>query len=189
MASMGVGPTVGPTVGQTVVGLQASGGHSVTLQEGVAGANGASSTTGVLKGYAGALMVGIVPSSPPASNGEKSGSQASSAPLSPSSASSGKCNGLLDYAGALPAVDDRGGGGTACCLPSGCPRSAEKILMGDTRDAVKVVCNSDTCTVGEWMHATCFQQWEQQVRGLLLGFSVNFRNEKFTLLVLVLRLS
>lgn len=34
-------------------------------------------------------------------------------------------------------------------------------------DAVRVLCNNEHCTEGNWMHADCFQEWEQQVLSFL----------------------
>lgn len=52
---------------------------------------------------------------------------------------------------------------SVCCLPSGCPRSRDLIMASDPGEAVRMVCNYDGCTVGRWMHADCFQDWEQHV--------------------------
>jgi len=57
---------------------------------------------------------------------------------------------------------------THCCLPSGCPRFLDDpISLADPGDAVKVVCNNERCREGQWMHAECFQDWEEHILGYL----------------------
>ncbi|XP_034250271.1 headcase protein-like [Thrips palmi] len=56
-----------------------------------------------------------------------------------------------------------------CCAPTECVRvftsnnNGKEALIHDLRDAVRVVCNNDTCTFGEYMHRECFDQFEQSV--------------------------
>ena len=51
-----------------------------------------------------------------------------------------------------------------CCVPSGCGRYAgEPIDPEDPGDAVKVVCSNPACVVAAWMHADCYDDWQQRV--------------------------
>lgn len=51
-----------------------------------------------------------------------------------------------------------------CCVPTLCPfYKQDPINMNDPGDAVKVTCNNEGCLQGSWMHAACFEQWEQHV--------------------------
>uniref|UniRef100_A0A0B7B7T6 Uncharacterized protein n=1 Tax=Arion vulgaris TaxID=1028688 RepID=A0A0B7B7T6_9EUPU len=52
-----------------------------------------------------------------------------------------------------------------CCVPTGC--SDDPIDITNPYDAVKVVCNNDACTEGNWMHKGCFVMWEQSVLSFL----------------------
>lgn len=52
-----------------------------------------------------------------------------------------------------------------CCVPTGC--NDEPIDVTDPYRAVRVVCNNDACTEGNWMHKECFQLWEQSVLSFL----------------------
>ncbi len=55
-----------------------------------------------------------------------------------------------------------------CCLPAGCDRYFEDpVHINDPHDAVKVFCNNENCTVGSWMHGSCFQEWQQHVLSYL----------------------
>ena len=54
-----------------------------------------------------------------------------------------------------------------CCFPGGCSRAEDAILLSDPEDAVRVLCNNDACQAGQWMHHSCFQEWEQGVLGYL----------------------
>lgn len=55
-----------------------------------------------------------------------------------------------------------------CCLPKGCDRyNSDPIREDEPRDAVRVFCNNEHCPEGKWMHADCFQDWEQQVLSYL----------------------
>lgn len=57
---------------------------------------------------------------------------------------------------------------TYCCVPRGCDRFREDhILLDSPGDSVRVICNNDQCTEGNWMHSDCFQEWEQQVLSFL----------------------
>jgi len=53
----------------------------------------------------------------------------------------------------------------ACCVPSGCVRhyAGDTIDPEDPGDAVKVVCSNPSCVVGSWMHADCYEEWQQRV--------------------------
>ena len=51
-----------------------------------------------------------------------------------------------------------------CCVPSGCSRYAGELIdPQDPGDAVKVVCSNTACVVGSWMHADCYEDWQQRV--------------------------
>jgi len=51
-----------------------------------------------------------------------------------------------------------------CCVPSGCSRYAGELIdPQDPGDAIKVICSSPTCVVGSWMHADCYEEWQQRV--------------------------
>ena len=51
-----------------------------------------------------------------------------------------------------------------CCVPSGCSRyDGELIDPQEPGDAVKVVCSNPACVVGSWMHADCYEDWQQRV--------------------------
>lgn len=61
---------------------------------------------------------------------------------------------------------------TRCCAPAECLRIFNNnnngkdpalISLDDLRDAVRVLCNNDTCTLGQYMHRECFDQFEQSV--------------------------
>lgn len=52
-----------------------------------------------------------------------------------------------------------------CCVPTGC--ADDPIDTTDPYDAVRVVCNNDACTEGNWMHKDCFTMWEQSVLSYL----------------------
>ncbi|XP_063530869.1 headcase protein [Cydia strobilella] len=62
-------------------------------------------------------------------------------------------------AGALEDSDTRG-----CCVPSECLRPREPVRF---EDAVRVLCNNDTCAAGRYMHRACFEQWEVGVLAYL----------------------
>ena len=51
-----------------------------------------------------------------------------------------------------------------CCVPSGCSRYAGELIdPQDPGDAVKVVCSNPSCVVGSWIHADCYEDWQQRV--------------------------
>ncbi len=55
-----------------------------------------------------------------------------------------------------------------CCVPHGCHRLKEDpIDTSDPGDSVKVVCNNESCNMGQWMHSDCFAEWEQHVLSYL----------------------
>lgn len=59
-----------------------------------------------------------------------------------------------------------------CCLPTGeCLKNNDLdfglISNDQLHDAVKVVCTNENCTAGQYMHAECFEQWEQSVLNYL----------------------
>lgn len=59
-----------------------------------------------------------------------------------------------------------------CCMPVGeCLRSNTLdfglISNDQLHDAVKIVCTNENCTAGQYMHAECFEQWEQSVLSYL----------------------
>jgi headcase protein len=57
---------------------------------------------------------------------------------------------------------------THCCLPSGCPRYDDDLIsLTDPGDAIKVICNNEKCHEGQWMHADCFQDWEDHILSYL----------------------
>ncbi|XP_068632995.1 headcase protein [Battus philenor] len=51
-----------------------------------------------------------------------------------------------------------------CCVPGECLRPREPVRA---EDAVRVLCNNDTCAVGRYMHRECFEQWEAGVLAYL----------------------
>lgn len=55
-----------------------------------------------------------------------------------------------------------------CCFPEGCDHYwADPISLDDPGSAVKVICNNENCQEGIWMHANCFNRWEEQVLNFL----------------------
>lgn len=54
-----------------------------------------------------------------------------------------------------------------CCTPGPCRFPDETVDPQDPYDAVKVICNNDTCTEGSWMHKDCFEEFEQGVLAYL----------------------
>ena len=54
-----------------------------------------------------------------------------------------------------------------CCVPGSCPVSEELIDSQHVGDAVRVFCNSEGCDLGNWMHKSCFVDWEQSVLSYL----------------------
>lgn len=55
-----------------------------------------------------------------------------------------------------------------CCKPGGCLHSS-KIAADHMRDAVRVVCNNDLCTHGNFMHSDCFNAFEEGIINFLKG--------------------
>ncbi|XP_058812856.1 headcase protein [Topomyia yanbarensis] len=61
---------------------------------------------------------------------------------------------------------------TRCCVPSGdclkcSPVEFGSINLEDLRDCVRVICNNDNCTIGQYMHRECFEHWEEGVLNYL----------------------
>lgn len=60
-----------------------------------------------------------------------------------------------------------------CCVPSGdCLKSTGTLDFGlinqeDLHDCVRVICNNENCTTGQYMHRECFESWEQSVLSYL----------------------
>ncbi|KAL1459520.1 hypothetical protein WDU94_011492 [Cyamophila willieti] len=52
---------------------------------------------------------------------------------------------------------------THCCMPGECLRAKQPIRYDQIQNAVKLTCNNDNCTAGNFMHKECFEQWEQSV--------------------------
>jgi hypothetical protein len=61
------------------------------------------------------------------------------------------------------------GGLTHCCTPSECLRGDALIRLSALQDCVKVTCNNDACSAGQFMHRECFDAWEQTVLSYLKG--------------------
>ncbi|XP_059490907.1 headcase protein [Neocloeon triangulifer] len=57
---------------------------------------------------------------------------------------------------------------STCCVPGDCLLPDQPIRLEElSDDVVKVVCNDDHCTQGQFMHQACFDSWEQQVLNFL----------------------
>lgn len=61
---------------------------------------------------------------------------------------------------------------TRCCVPTGDCLKASPLDFGainpeDLRDCVRVICNNDNCTAGQFMHRECFEHWEEGVLNYL----------------------
>lgn len=61
---------------------------------------------------------------------------------------------------------------TRCCVPSGdCFKSGKidfgLISMNDLSECVRVICNNENCSAGQFMHRECFEAWEQGVLSYL----------------------
>ena len=54
-----------------------------------------------------------------------------------------------------------------CCVPTTCPVIDELIDTDNVGDAVRVFCNSEICEYSNWMHKSCFDEWEQSVLSYL----------------------
>uniref|UniRef100_A0A8W8MN84 Headcase N-terminal domain-containing protein n=1 Tax=Magallana gigas TaxID=29159 RepID=A0A8W8MN84_MAGGI len=63
--------------------------------------------------------------------------------------------------------DAQNGHQFACCSPTACLFPDETIDTRDPGDAVRVYCNNDQCTLGNWMHGDCFIEWEDTVLAYL----------------------
>lgn len=60
----------------------------------------------------------------------------------------------------------------SCCLPTGECLKANTLDFGlistdQLHESVKVICSNENCTAGQYMHAECFEQWEQSVLNYL----------------------
>ncbi|CRK94583.1 CLUMA_CG008083, isoform A [Clunio marinus] len=59
-----------------------------------------------------------------------------------------------------------------CCVPTGDCLKNNTIDFGlvssdQLYDAVKIICTNENCNAGQYMHAECFEQWEQSVLNYL----------------------
>ncbi|XP_058056099.1 headcase protein [Anopheles bellator] len=59
-----------------------------------------------------------------------------------------------------------------CCMPVGvCLKPlieyGPMINLEDLRDCVRVVCSSEGCSAGQYMHRECFEHWEEGILGYL----------------------
>ncbi|KAH3889291.1 headcase protein-like [Dreissena polymorpha] len=54
-----------------------------------------------------------------------------------------------------------------CCAPGVCPVKEELIDTDDIHDEVRVVCNNEACDLGNWMHKSCFDGFEESVLSYL----------------------
>lgn len=52
-----------------------------------------------------------------------------------------------------------------CCYPKGCTVNTSVELCS----AVRVICNNDSCTFGNYMHAECFEAFEDDILSYLRG--------------------
>lgn len=57
---------------------------------------------------------------------------------------------------------------TRCCVPTGdCFKLGTLefglISLDNLRDSVRVICNNENCTSGQYMHRECFEAWEEGV--------------------------
>lgn len=66
-------------------------------------------------------------------------------------------------------MQGNGGGGTAvvqCCLPSGECRKMDSLIAlteMSLAECVRVLCNNENCSAGQYMHRECFEVWEAGV--------------------------
>ncbi|XP_016951029.2 headcase protein [Drosophila biarmipes] len=59
-----------------------------------------------------------------------------------------------------------GGGVARCCLPSGECRKLDALIPLNEpalADCVRVLCNNENCSAGQYMHRECFELWEAGV--------------------------
>ncbi|KAH8268363.1 hypothetical protein KR026_005680 [Drosophila bipectinata] len=59
-----------------------------------------------------------------------------------------------------------GGGVVRCCLPSGDCRKIDSLIHlteMSLAECVRVLCNNENCTAGQYMHRECFEVWEAGV--------------------------
>ncbi|XP_070073125.1 headcase protein isoform X1 [Drosophila takahashii] len=59
-----------------------------------------------------------------------------------------------------------GGGVVRCCLPSGDCRKMDSLIHLNElslADCIRVLCNNENCTAGQYMHRECFELWESGV--------------------------
>jgi len=54
-----------------------------------------------------------------------------------------------------------------CCSPGSCRFPEEPIDPEDPYDAVRVLCNNESCVEGRWMHKDCFEEFQQSVLAYL----------------------
>lgn len=58
-----------------------------------------------------------------------------------------------------------------CCLPQGCAQVDREIDEFQPKNAVRVVCSNEQCQYGRWMHADCFDGFEQRALTILRNCS------------------
>jgi len=59
-----------------------------------------------------------------------------------------------------------GGGMVHCCLPSGDCRKLDTLIPLNElslADCIRVLCNNENCSAGQYMHRECFEWWEASV--------------------------
>ncbi|XP_002099379.3 headcase protein [Drosophila yakuba] len=59
-----------------------------------------------------------------------------------------------------------GGGVVHCCLPSGDCRKLDTLIPLNElslADCIRVLCNNENCSAGQYMHRECFEWWEASV--------------------------
>eukprot|EP00099_Drosophila_melanogaster_P010333 NP_001263103.1 headcase, isoform D [Drosophila melanogaster] len=59
-----------------------------------------------------------------------------------------------------------GGGMVHCCLPSGDCRKLDTLIHLNElslADCIRVLCNNENCSAGQYMHRECFEWWEASV--------------------------
>ncbi|KAH8247617.1 hypothetical protein KR038_007099 [Drosophila bunnanda] len=59
-----------------------------------------------------------------------------------------------------------GGGVVRCCLPSGDCRKLDSLIALNEislADCIRVLCNNENCSAGQYMHRECFELWEAGV--------------------------